>query len=239
MNTRTFLATTAAAALFFGGAVTANAQSLTITSVSVNYTAISGSPGSCSNCGGGAGSFIQTSGSDSTTNAGNVTMQTLPDTVSLSTKNSPNFPLNPILAVNPPSGISEGTLALTLGLKDANGVSFSETYDGGYFANSSTDTDCLNWQSTTITSCTGTMESSFPTASGNGNLLATFTEDGNNYALTLSYETDWNMAQYAGFEWTGSTTTVPEPASMVLFGSGLVGLVAIRRRMSRKARKAA
>jgi hypothetical protein len=48
--------------------------------------------------------------------------------------------------------------------------------------------------------------------------------------VTLPYETDWNMGQQITFDFTGNAVPAPEPASIVLFSTALLGLGAIRRR---------
>jgi hypothetical protein len=92
-----------------------------------------------------------------------------------------------------------------------------------YYANYGTDTDDLAW-TTSPASSPGYLSSA-------ASLVQTETlSDGVMVQVQLPYETDWNMGQQITFDYTGDSAPVPEPASVVLFSTALLGLGAIRRR---------
>jgi hypothetical protein len=69
-----------------------------------------------------------------------------------------------------------------------------------------------------------------PTGSVTYNVTLT---DGAVVALTLCNAEDWNITPMISGNLKNGPNNVPEPASLVLFMSGLLGLSVIRRRRSR------
>jgi hypothetical protein len=169
--------------------------------------------------------------------------------VSYTGEPSPNYAL---ISLNPPSGSesnSSGTddvatidvdftnLAVTIGSNTYDATSsaafsgtFSADYNGtlscasGDAEGSSGQTDCIEW------SGTGGAETDVVSLTGTTDTLD----------ITLQPYTDWNLHPSMSFDVvTGGSQTVPEPASIVLFASGLAALPILRRRLSRKAAKRA
>ena len=67
---------------------------------------------------------------------------------------------------------------------------------------------------------------------GGGALASTFTATSNassSTGLYVQYGTDWNVGANNITTTVGDVTTTPEPASLALFGTGLIGLVGVRR----------
>lgn len=128
-------------------------------------------------------------------------------------------------AVTPTSSTDTGTFYADYNSTGAGSYTLSQAGDCST-SSSGDDTDCVVW------------------SSGNNPLdftLDTATED-YTLAIDLVDAQDWDITPDVTFTLTGTPVTpptVPEPASMVLFASGLVGLTAIRRRMSRKSAAAA
>jgi hypothetical protein len=126
------------------------------------------------------------------------------------------------VAVPNGNGTSSADIPIIFTLSDGIGsVTFTDYIN--YYANFGTDKDDLAW-TTSPASSPGYLSSA-------PSLVQTETlSDGVMVQVTLPYETDWNMAQQITFDFTGDAVPAPEPASIVLFSTALLGLGAIRRR---------
>ena len=159
--------------------------------------------------------------SQSTSNLGNVSPLSNPKTQSLSQGVATSGEILFVAAPNG-SGTNAADIPITFTLSDGTGsVVFTDYIN--YYANYGTDTDDLAW-TTSPASSPGYLSSA-------PSLVQTETlSDGVMVQVTLPYETDWNMAQQTTFDFTGNAVPAPEPASIVLFSTALLGLAAIRRR---------
>jgi hypothetical protein len=158
---------------------------------------------------------------NSTSNLGTVSPLSNPKTQSLAQGVATSGEVL-FVAVPNGSGTNEADIPITFALSDGIGsVMFTDYIN--YYANYRTDTDDLAW-TTSPASSPGYL----PWAAS---LVQTETlSDGVMVQVTLPYETDWNMGQQITFDYTGNSVHVPEPASVVLFSTALLGLGAIRRR---------
>jgi hypothetical protein len=106
-----------------------------------------------------------------------------------------------------PNGSGQAVIPVKITLT-VGGMRETLTDDVTYYAQTP-DTDYLHWASNTLY----------------------FVVGGDDITVSLPNETDWNMAQQISFDFTGDP--VPEPMSIALFGTGLVGLGMIRARGKR------
>jgi hypothetical protein len=159
--------------------------------------------------------------SQSTSNLGFVSPLSNPKTQSLALGVATS---GEVLFVAVPNGYGTNAadIPITFTLSDGIGsVTFTDYIN--YYANFGTDKDDLAW-TTSPASAPGYLSSA-------PSLVQTETlSDGVMVQVTLPYETDWNMAQQITFDFTGDAVPTPEPASIVLFSTALLGLGAIRRR---------
>jgi hypothetical protein len=254
MNTQKLIAATAGAVFILGAAATAQAQvdpqvsgsfsvyvsnasgnsgwsNSTVASDVVNgsATAYNGASTSLASSFGSAGS-----GSGGSSNSFSQSFTSEP---------SPNYAL---IAITPPgSSGTDDTATINVsftGLKvvvgtttytATGGASFTGTFSADYSGTlscasgdaegSGGQTDCIEW------SGTNGAETDLVALAGTTDTLD----------ITLNPYTDWTVQPSVDFTVNQPNQTVPEPASMVLFASGLLGLPVIRRRMARKAPKAA
>jgi hypothetical protein len=226
MNAQKLIAVTVIAAPLLGGvALPAAAQSISLTdSWSVGTVTVTS--------GNGPSHITNNSTYDSNTNSW-VQGISNPYTQTLSLGHPVTDPLFSVTPNN--SGAADISINFTL--SDDGGVhntAFTDYID--YYANAPSDFDDMQWGTTAFTTPEGV------TAGNSSSLVQSITLfDGVVAQITLPWETDWNMAQYVTFDYTGVTQhqTVPEPASLVLFASGLLGLPVVRRRLRRKTGHAA
>jgi hypothetical protein len=134
--------------------------------------------------------------------------------------------------------IETETLNVDFSLSDTSGgtgsLSTTGTYDAKYGGSElgcsdsgSGDTDCIVWNGSSA-------QAGHVLGTGSVTDDVTLT-DGAVVALTLYNAEDWTIHSYiSGSLVNGPNNTVPEPASMVLFASGLAALPVLRRRLRRK-----
>lgn len=163
---------------------------------------------------------LSTTANQSTSNLGTVSPISNPKTQSLAQGVATS---GEVLFVAVPNGYgtNEADIPITFTLSDGIGsVMFTDYIN--YYANFGTDTDDLAWS---------TSPASSPGYLSSGSLVQSETlSDGVMVQVQLPYETDWNMGQQITFDYTGNNVPVPEPATMTLLASGLVGLGLVRRR---------
>jgi hypothetical protein len=164
---------------------------------------------------------LSTAANQSTSNLGFVSPLSNPKTQSLAQGVATS---GEVLFVAGPngSGTNAADIPITFTLSDGIGsVTFTDYIN--YYANFGTDKDDLAW-TTSPASAPGYLSSA-------ASLVRTETlSDGVMVQITLPYESDWNMGQQITFDFTGDGVPAPEPASIVLFSTALLGLGAIRRR---------
>ena len=163
---------------------------------------------------------LSTAANQSTSNLGFVSPLSNPKTQSLAQGVATSGEVL-FVAVPNGSGTNAADIPTTFTLSDGIGsVTFTDYIN--YYANFGTDKDDLAW-TTSPASAPGYLSSA-------ASLVQTETlSDGVMVQITLPYESDWNMGQQITFDYTGNSR-VPEPASIVLFSTALLGLGAIRRR---------
>jgi len=110
-------------------------------------------------------------------------------------------------------------------------INVSGYYDIDYGTNP--QTDCITWSSTSCTTNTSNT-SGVVSSTPNDTILVTFSNT-ETLAINLYNWTDWTMQPGISFDLDPVTATVPEPASIALFGSALVGLFMIGRRRQGRA----
>ncbi|HTV90921.1 MAG TPA: PEP-CTERM sorting domain-containing protein [Stellaceae bacterium] len=222
MNTQKLIATTATALLFMG-AVSANAvASSSSLSVSMSYTVTPLTPTS-------------TGGAPTPTVTKDLASPTSFSTSSpLSTTGLVTVSPGSCSGCNSSSTISE-TVDVDFSFIDGNNATgslntdfvFTDKWGGSELScsNSGTgDTDCIVWAG-----------SSGGSVLGQGSVTDDIDlTDGAVVALTLDNAQDWTITSDISATMTYTAPpTVPEPASMVLFASGLLGLPFVRRRLGR------
>jgi hypothetical protein len=169
----------------------------------------------------------------STSNAGNVTTVTLPYVFDFTgLPGSSVTPKGPLFVVEPENtrGTSTATIQVTFTFKYNANPTFTLVEDLDYTANASNDYDSLIWQpGTNGGTCSGYLVTSHCTYD--------FADGGQNFSITMDDETDWNMAEFDAATVDLGPTQVPEPASIAMFGAGLLGLGMVwRRRRQRMTR---
>jgi PEP-CTERM motif len=113
-----------------------------------------------------------------------------------------------------PHEIATDTLTATFSFTTPTGATGELVDTGAYTANYYNDTDSITWNSPDP-------------------LIVTFS-NGVQLSVKLNDASDWTITPTIQFDPTGGPTpTVPEPASIALFGVGLLGLAGITRLRSR------
>jgi hypothetical protein len=136
-------------------------------------------------------------------------------------------------AIDLSMSLLDGGSAITGVSASAGGLGASVSHGTLYFAADyelfySNQTDCLVWNGS---SCTPTGNTSTI-----GETLTISFADGATAALNLYNWSDWNMSPNVSLSLLNGpqTTPVPEPASVAIFGSALLGLCVTRRRQKAK-----
>ena len=256
MNRQTLFAATAAAALLLGAAATANAQ--TTLTIQGSYTATALSHSNTPTIGIGNEKIDQDSGTstdqETLSNPFTVSLNNNTSTNPMSTKSGLYASSNYLFSVNPATSCSFCTNDTITDTISADLTIYSGTSDTGtvvgtidltmyYEADYANDTDYIYWESSAGSYSGGSDNSTVNVVSAstadNGTGSAEFSvvlgDSLGTLDITLSNDYDWDLGTEISLDLIPTNTPTPEPASMVLFASGLAGLGALRRRRSRKA----
>jgi hypothetical protein len=251
MNTRALFATTAVAAFVFGASV-ANATSPTGLAISGSYSvAVSSTPTdtysaptpSISNDLGTASSPATNPPTNDFT--GTTTLFNATTTSASLYTDAPNSYSSCTGANHDCTGTVTQDLVLTMDLSDGLGgtatltadVQFSATYTGSDSGSDYLfymDEDDGTESNETTSNCNESNN-----CAGEADVVSVTFSDGATADVDLYGSSDWDMTSVITFTPLTGPRAVPEPASMVLFASGLAGLGLLRRRLNRKAAKAA
>ncbi|HEY2007929.1 MAG TPA: PEP-CTERM sorting domain-containing protein [Rhizomicrobium sp.] len=161
-----------------------------------------------------------------TSNAGNVTTVSLPYTFAFTGTGASLTPTHPLFVVEPQNnhGTSTATIQVTFNFQyDGTNLALPEKVN--YYADANDDTDTLIWQAGTNGTCDGSKITSHCTYD--------FTIDGQAFSIEMDNETDWNMAEFDAASVNMGPVAVPEPFTLSLFGAGIAGAVAMRRRKAK------
>jgi hypothetical protein len=127
------------------------------------------------------------------------------------------------MTITDPSGAGITGVTTSAGGNGATLNSGTMYFTANYAFYYGNQTDCLTWNSTTC----------FPSnnTSTVGETLAATFADGSVLDISLYNWSDWDMAPSISFELVSGPTlvTVPEPASLAVFGAALLGLCMVRR----------
>lgn len=210
------------AGLLISGALTAiAAQPAFATTTNLNLQSFGFSYSSVT---GGQPTIVDNGNWDCTSNAGCVSTEPLPYTFAFSGPGASVTPPDPLFVVRP-SGTGSATIQVTFNfLYNSNPFALIENVN--YLANAGTDFDSLIWQAGTNGTCNGSTVTSECTYS--------FGIAGQNFAIEMDNETDWDMAEFDAATILQAPSRVPEPASIAMLGAGLLGLGMLWRRRRQK-----
>jgi hypothetical protein len=127
------------------------------------------------------------------------------------------IPVDPLFVVEP-NGTSSSAIAVTFDFLYGSTVyDLMETVD---FSATLPDTDSLVWQKGSNGVCNGS-QTTYATGT---ECTYTFAINGIDFSIMMDNEMDWNMAEFDGASIDVGPVKAPEPASIAMFGAGLLGL---------------
>ena len=151
---------------------------------------------------------------------------TLPYSFDFSGSTTSLTPTDPFFIVEPSSsGNASGTIQVTFGF-DYDSTLYNLVENVAFTANPGTDFDSLIWQAGSNGTCNG--------SATNDHCTYDFSIAGQGFGIEMDNETDWNMAEFDAATLLMTPARVPEPASVAMFGAGLLGLGMFWRRRRQK-----
>ena len=216
------------AALLISGALTVIAAQPAFATVTTTNLSLQSFGFSYSSVTGGQPTIVDNGVTDCTSNAGCVTTEPLPYTFAFTGPGASVTPPDPLFVVRP-SGTGSATIQVTFNfLYNSNPFALIEKVN--YTAYAPTDFDSLIWQAGTNGTCNGSQT----TYAANTACTYAFTIAGQNFSIKMDNETDWDMAEFDAASVDVGPAKVPEPASIAMFGAGLLGFGMLWRRRRQK-----